>query len=674
MSTIYDLKFEVPVGAVLPDSWHPEMGIRLPPDFVVSRTRDNAVASRRGDIYWDWSAYHPRGTNCGIYFSYWLNGRGFGRVKEKVKEIPAEKATRVADVQHLMTLMLYKKPGRSIGFAQLYRNSATLCHMAAYADRIGVEIPQLLGTTATLKAYVRSLSDVQCSSLHMVLAFLHTLDPALDIGFDIASNDVIIELRRRVHEYGASKLQTPPVPTRIYSAIISGLSSELDDFQTVADRFLRLTRAFFDRDKEEQGKADGNLVASQLITQYELDEYFEAKGLQKSHNGISRGLNEVQTVCKLMIHAFSGMRHQEALGLPYQCIETEKGHGRTHFVLCGQTTKLNHGRIRRTKWVTIDEGHRAVIIAQRIAKVIYDVREDAPKKSASLLNKYPLFVSTGYLGAGRMPSEKTGVYQTMNLGLNTRSDHTELKDRLLPCIEDADIAELENIDPHRAWRTEPMFTVGEQWVLRTHQLRRSLALYAQRSGLVSLPSLRRQLQHITKEMSLYYSKGSLFAMNFIEDDPEDYKQHMAKEWRDTKPVSEALAFLRDVVFSEEELFGGAGAFEQQKKNRGQVTDRETTMRQFKKGLIAYKEIPFGGCIRVGGCDKVGLKLVGVLCLSDCKNIVVKMSKMDKIIARQSKLVASIDPSSPTYRMEKDDLDAMLDARNRWIPETEVSHG
>lgn len=674
MSNVYDLKFEIPISAALPDSWNEDIGLRLPPEFVVSRRRDNSVASRRGDIYWDWSAYHPRGKNCGFYFSYWLNGKGVANIKEKVREIPEERASRVTDIQHLMTLMLYKKPGRSIGFSMLNRNCSTLCHMAAYADRNGLQVPELLSTPMHLRDYIQSLTSVRCSSFYTVLALLYTLDPATDIGFSIASNDVINELRERVMEYGMAKLQTPPIPTRIYSAIISGLSAEINDFEKVADRFLRLTREFFDRSKNlpENGAA---AVAWQLITRYQLDDYFEAKGLQKSHSGISRGLNEVQTVCKLTIQAFSGMRHQEGLGLPYHCMETEKSHGRIHFILCGQTTKLNHGKIRRTKWVTIDEGHRAVIIAQRIAGVIYEVLGDLPKKSATRMNKYPLFVSTGYLGATTRPSDKTGVYQTMDLGLNTGGDHSMLRDRLRPVIEDVDLAELEDIDPHRAWRSEPMFRLGQPWVLRSHQFRRSLALYAQRSGLVSLPSLRRQLQHITKEMSLYYSKGSVFAMNFIEDDPEDYKKHMAKEWRDTKPVSEALAFLRDVVFSDEELFGGAGAFEQQKKNRGQVTDRVTTMRQFKKGLIAYKEIPFGGCIRVGDCDKVGLKLIGVLCLSDCKNIVVKMSRMDTIINRQSKLVASIDSASPTYRMEKDDLDAMLEARNRWVGSEEgVNHG
>ena len=91
----------------------------------------------------------------------------------------------------------------------------------------------------------------------------------------------------------------------------------------------------------------------------------------------------------------------------------------------------------------------------------------------------------------------------------------------------------EQIDPHRAWRSEPRFQLGVPWTLTSHQLRRSLALYAQRSGLVSLPSLRRQLQHITEEMSRYYARGSAFANNIIGDN----KHHFGHDWQDAQPVS-----------------------------------------------------------------------------------------------------------------------------------------
>ncbi|MDZ7921694.1 hypothetical protein [Rhodoferax sp.] len=127
-----------------------------------------------------------------------------------------------------------------------------------------------------------------------------------------------------------------------------------------------------------------------------------------------------------------------------------------------------------------------------------------------------------------------------------------------------------------------------------HQLRRSLALYAQRSGLVSLPSLRRQLQHITDEMSRYYAKGSSFAKNFIGDD----KEHFGLEWQETHSESAALSYVLNVLLSDDILFGGhANWVEHRLKglDGSVMIDRAATLRRFKKGELAYRETLIGGC-------------------------------------------------------------------------------
>lgn len=46
MTDIYEPKFDFLPGAHVPDSWNATVGCRLPADFVISRTRDNAIASR----------------------------------------------------------------------------------------------------------------------------------------------------------------------------------------------------------------------------------------------------------------------------------------------------------------------------------------------------------------------------------------------------------------------------------------------------------------------------------------------------------------------------------------------------------------------------------------------------------------------------------------------------
>ncbi|KVT54009.1 hypothetical protein WK55_21995 [Burkholderia ubonensis] len=440
----------------------------------------------------------------------------------------------------------------------------------------------------------------------------------------------------------------------------------------MAERYLRLTAETLENTNARRIGAE-HIWTTLLITKYHLDEYFEANGIMKTAKGISRGLTEVQMLCKLTVHIYSGMRDQEASSLPYYCTETEEWSGRKHYILCGATTKLNKGKIRRTRWVTSFESFAAIEIAQRIAALIYQSMGHTPEKSAGRINRYPLFVSTGYLALnGRPPATRTEIFQTQWLRTSQRG-HSLLNEALRPIIEEQDLRELEDIDPHRPWRSEAGMQVGQPWRLTTHQFRRSLALYAQRSGLVSLPSLKRQLQHITLEMSNYYARGAIFARNFIEDSPSGYNEHIAKEWRETRPESEALAYLRDVLFSGDELFGGAGAFEQQKKDRGVIADRGATLRQFKRGVIAYREIPVGGCIKVGECDQVGLRMLGTGCLNGCKNLVGKLPRLERVIERQTGLVASLDPSSVEFRMEQSDLDVLVATRDQWLAMSKRRH-
>ncbi|SPD37127.1 conserved protein of unknown function (plasmid) [Cupriavidus taiwanensis] len=479
----------------------------------------------------------------------------------------------------------------------------------------------------------------------------------------MAVNAVIAELRRRDREYQGKGKQTPPIPTRIYSEIISAVAVQLKDFADVADRFLALTAEVLANTAARKVDEKHNWTPM-LVKKYGLDAYFESKELAKSAKGVSRGLADAQLLCKLTIHIFSGMRNEEAESLPFHCAETVRDRGRTHYLLCGQTTKLNHGKIRRTKWVTNREAYDAVLLSRRIATLIYGAIGSTPKESADMLNRFALFVSTGYLALNGRPPSGVYAFQVQRLRIS-RKVETLVQAAIKPLIQECDLRELEEIDPHRVWRSEEKFRVGMPWPLATHQLRRSLAIYAQRSGMVSLPSLRRQLQHITNEMSLYYAKGSAFARNFIEDDPEGYNAHIANEWSEAKPLSEALAYLRDVLLSDDELFGGAGAFEQQKKNRGILMDRDTTLRKFRRGEMAYKATPVGGCIKVGTCDRVGLKVLETECILGCKSLVGKLPKLDRLIDRQTKLVSMLDPATVEYHMEQSDLKVLMEVRSQW---------
>lgn len=96
-----------------------------------------------------------------------------------------------------------------------------------------------------------------------------------------------------------------------------------------------------------------------------------------------------------------------------------------------------------------------------------------------------------------------------------------------------------------------------------------------------------------------------------------------------------------------------------------IVDRDTTLQRFKKGEIAYKETLLGGCTSTEPCKQTALKWINTECLENgCRNLVCKLSKLERVIAAQEKLVISLNKDSVEYRTEKSDLDVLISARDR----------
>ena len=151
-------------------------------------------------------------------------------------------------------------------------------------------------------------------------------------------------------------------------------------------------------------------------------------------------ITDIQSICKLVIQAFTGMRDEEAQTLPYECIKEIISNSQKHFLIIGRTTKLNHGRAKATQWITSVEGLKAVRIAQKIADHIYQIHDDEAVQVDSDIFQYPLFISASYFGfTGKTIEPTTTKYRIGTLyskqGIN----------KLIPKIEQADLEELEQI-------------------------------------------------------------------------------------------------------------------------------------------------------------------------------------------------------------------------------------
>lgn len=179
--------------------------------------------------------------------------------------------------------------------------------------------------------------------------------------------------------------------------------------------------------------------------------------------------------------------------------------------------------------------------------------------------------------------------------------------------------------------------------------------------------MRRQLQHITREMALYYGRGSTFCKNFIAEDPAGYKKHIAVDWQDGADEAEMLAFVRDVLNSTEPMFGGAGNFYERQRERGEVMSREEVAKQMKAGLLAYRDGPLGGCTRPSVCEtRKGLNLIDTVCATDgCKHLIGKHSKIVQTIRLKRAAMAHITPGSITEVMEREELESLERVEHEW---------
>jgi hypothetical protein len=209
------------------------------------------------------------------------------------------------------------------------------------------------------------------------------------------------------------------------------------------------------------------------------------------------------------------------------------------------------------------------------------------------------------------------------------------------------------LDPLRDWQSQPEFQPGENWRLTTHQFRRSMAVYAAQSGLVSLPSLKQMLQHTLLQMSLYYTKGFATAKYLFEDlNPET-----AKYFKEQAVPAEASLFLKDVIMEEATLHGAAGTFYQRNVKDsflGNIaTNFAETLKKVKQGLLSYKETIMGGCLKVGECfERAHHNYVACL---NCSNACIKEKKLDQAVLIQVKVIESIPKGTFAYNTEQTKL-------------------
>ncbi|KVD68236.1 hypothetical protein [Burkholderia ubonensis] len=610
---------------------------RVEDDTVVTRDTSGNTASLFGDDTWDIRAYAvgPRSTH--LYFR--------SHLPDGVSRPLSEATTR--QWKQVMYFLMHEATDMVPASGTLQARSINLREFTFFAAARQLTLYEGLSNVAVVLDYAAQAGmESKAQRLHSILVKLHRLGVETT-GLRVPLAQLHKPLLKRWAQH-AGYSQYPAIPTRIYQHFLSTCQHDLGIAEDVADVLSDyLARAY----AGETPGVPAELVSTATHFRCEDPRYV-----------VSSLVASITALCQLVILSFTGMRAAEAETLPYNCLSESRLDGVTHYTIEGVTTKLSGGRPRRACWVTSPLAARAIRLAQRLSGEAHRAH-GAQGYAESTDGSHLLFCRMG------LPIGPRHGYVANRAASKVANYIEAFRERVFPTITFEDIAELKRVDMHRAWEDEPKYALGQQWPFTRHQLRRSLALYAHRSGLVTLPTLKRQLQHLTHEMSTYYARGSAFAKGFIDTD----KRHFAKEWAETQGLSEYLAYAEQVLFADERLFGGHAAWTQSRAVQASpvsVYSREQTIRKFEKGELAYRETVLGGCASVEPCRSTPLDWMRLDCLeSNCRNLIVVPSKLQRVIKAQQATVGklrAVDETSVEYRIEAQTLQRLLDAQEKLI--------
>ncbi len=238
------------------------------------------------------------------------------------------------------------------------------------------------------------------------------------------------------------------------------------------------------------------IIWEEAIKKHKLIKIFKKHNVTNKFQ-LKRFVRQIQGTCNHLIHAYTGMRCSEVLSLKEDCLKATDS---SSAKIIGITTKFQSKR-KTAEWVTTFELIPIINILTKLSRVLASRIYFQDKKTY-------LFISTTNLSA---KVNKTPKIISTSFKQN---DCLPLKKELITITEES-MKELEEIEYYRDWRSDKKYSIGSLWPFKTHQYRRSLAVYSIQSGLVSLGSLKSQFKHLHREMSYYYQVGSTNAKNIL---------------------------------------------------------------------------------------------------------------------------------------------------------------
>ena len=514
------------------------------------------------------------------------------------------------------------------------------------ADKREITVQELIHSTAP-KEYLKEIPKASCQTvLKLINNYLNLTTNSLSL---IPHRHLFEELHNRHCESRKQGKQTPVIPSRILHERYHHYNNIIIDFVDSEEKIRALVRMlsdnpYYGRDasktsrksnREQQSETIEKPNFAQAICEHQLEDYCSKHKIKSTAN-LSSHIGLVQHCAKSLVHIYTLVRDHEAKLLEENCIQTAQGWNSEGLYMMGVSTKLT-GTVKDTAWIANKLVHNPIkaliIIKSMISPYLPPKLED---------NKHILVTPSFLPFCGTCPGDTL-----------IREDFSRYEKYLPPLlIEEADVIQLEAIDPLTDWRTAKKYRIGNPWKITSHQFRRTMTVFGAQSKILDIPELKRLLTHVNEYMSLYYQRGcSAGGYNMSLKSPE-----LAKEINGALKDAEWISYLNDVLYSTEKLHGGHGE-RVTTMNKANDPDgiiyrqtAEETMQKAKKGLISYQRTPLGGCTSNKPCNE---RAHGNFtnCFG-CASSVLKVSNVESVIEHAKIDLLNLDPKSFEYRMEQ----------------------
>lgn len=487
------------------------------------------------------------------------------------------------------------------------------------------------------------------------------------LGYKVCSRDNL--------EFGHTDSdQRAIIPSGIYLKMINRWGSKLNDLGDHRHSIRLFIEQFSDKQYGRCRKRQAEIQKHAEIEQYrytpnitdalkdhQLDEVLSEFEITSIHSFMGC-LSAIQQLCKNVIHLYTAMRDQEVMRLYCDCIYDQRvtedvlgnnmdvvDEGRMISVI--STTTKYSGYKKEAAWLAPTEVKRAVDLAREISLGLFSLTGEEAEPS-----EIPLFIST------------KNIVTNVGYLSSTFSHSAKVQSLFKFVIDKKDFEELRLSDPDRDFVSDDRFNIGESWPISSHQFRRSLAFYASSSGFISLPGLRKQFHHLTRQMTQYYRNGFERIKTIFGSWDENKKEfvllpnHFAYEFQTGISMNVAHQIISDVIGSESSFFGATGSLiEQQKQeiangNISIIEFREETIKLVENGKMAYRKSLFGGCTSVSNCNHFVLGNI-ISCLK-CPDSIIDKEKLISMIQQSKAEMAEYEIGSAEYRLIEAELKKM----------------